>query len=183
MKLSLPLGDQVVILSFSDFDEELDVDSITSIDYSNLFGEAVTVSALLNKVGLLKAEAESIYQIKKFEMEVYAANLSKRFRREANISEGGKFSIVDEGITISLKLTEGSIESAILVDKVYQNHRKAVIESQKNLAFIDSLFWSIKSKDSKLSVLMKGTTPEEFVKELVEGKVNGFIIKKQKYQS
>lgn len=179
-KVVLNIGEQTLILKFGEFDEEINVDEITSIDYSNLYGEIVTVSALLNRIGLLKAEAESIYSKTKFDMDIYEANLCKRMRREANVSEGNKFTITDEKGSMSVKLTEKSLEEAVILDKVYQNYKKAVIEAQKNVSFCDSLYWGIQSKDRKLSVLMKGCTPEEFYNEIIEGAVNGMMIKKVK---
>ena len=178
-KLTLPLGGQIVTLDFKDFSEEMDVDSMMSIDYSNLYGEAVTVSALLNKVGLLKAETESAYSTKVLETSIYEAELSKRFRREANINEG-KFSMMVDDKLSMVKLTEGSLQSAILLDPIYQNHKKAVIGRKRDLDMIDSLYWAVQSKDRKLSVLLKGVTPEEFYNELVDGVVNSILIKKMK---
>lgn len=167
-----------VVLTYNDFDDELNVDDLTKIDYSNLFGEIVTVSALLNKVGLLKAEAEEDFSKRKLECDIWEAQLQRQYRREANIN-AGKFSMPnDDGTFSQIKLTEESLKNAILLDVVFQNKKKGVIESQKNLGFIDSLYWSVQSKDRKLSVIMKPTTPEDFYNELIEGSINTIIIKK-----
>jgi hypothetical protein len=64
------------------------------------------------------------------------------------------------------------------LDPIYQNHCKKVINAQRDLAFLDSLYWSIQSKDKKLSVLMRPISPKEFYDELIEGSVNGMMIKK-----
>lgn len=181
-KVILNLGENLVVLKFQDFVGDIDVDELTSIDYSNLYGEIVTASALLNKIGLLKAEAESIYQKTKLDADIYEANLCKRYRREANIN-AGKFSLMDGSDPISVKLTEKSLEEAVLLDPVIQNKKKAVIEAQKNLGFCDALYWAISSKDRKLNVLMKPTTPKEFFDEIVNGKINGIVIQKKEYKS
>ena len=179
-KIVVPFGDKIVILEFEDFDDEVNVDELTSIDYSNLFGEAVTVSALMNKIGILKSTAESVLSIKKLDLDIYIAQLQKQYRRESNINSG-KFTLDEDGVLVSIKLTEDSLTMAISLDKVVQNRRKAVIESQKNLSIIDSLYWAVKSKDEKLSVLVKGVSPSEFVEEVVEGRVNSMFIKKKNY--
>jgi hypothetical protein len=176
-KVVLPFLDKTVVLSFGDFDDIIDIDQLTTIDYSNLFGEAVTVSALMNRVGILKAEAEASLATKKLECDIYIAERSKIIRREAN-TNAGKFTIKDGQSDISIKLTEDSLVMAISLDIVVQNRRKGIIEAQKNLSFLDSLYWSIKSKDTKLSVLVNGVTPKEFYEELIEGTVNAIIIKK-----
>lgn len=177
-KVVVPFGQKTVILSYGDFDDEVDVDELTSIDYSNLYGEAVTVSALMNRIGILKSEAESVYSQKKLDCDIYEANLSRQYRKEANAT-GGKFTIKDEkGIPFMLKMTDKAIEAAVLLDLAYQNKKKAVINAKRDLDFVDSIYWAVQSKDKKLSVLMKATTPEEFYDELVEGKVNGLFISK-----
>jgi len=56
--------------------------------------------------------------------------------------------------------------------------KKNVIKAQKDFSFIESLYWALSSKDKKLNNLIKEITPEEFEDRLIEGKVNGFIIKK-----
>ena len=63
-----------VTLETNGFSGRIDIDQLTSIDYGNLYGEAVTVSALLNKVGLLRAEAEQALAEKKLERDVCEAN-------------------------------------------------------------------------------------------------------------
>lgn len=177
MQVVVPLGEKTVVLQFGSFSDEIDVDQLTSIDYSNLFGEIVTVSALLNRIGLLQAAAESVLSEKKLDCDIYGATLSRQYRREANVS-GGKFTLLDEGKQIMIKLTEDSLESAILLDPVYQNKKKAIINAQRDYAFLSSLYWSVQSKDKKLSVLLKGTTPEDFYNELIDGVVNGIMISK-----
>ena len=56
--------------------------------------------------------------------------------------------------------------------------RKRLLTYKKACDYINSIYWSVKSKDDKLSVLMKGVTPEDFSKGIIEGVVNGFFIKK-----
>ena len=90
MEILVHFNDVPVTLVTNGFEETVDIDKLTSIDYRNLYGEAVTVSALLNKVGLLRAEAERAVSEKKLEKEVYEADMKKGWRREAN-RNGGKF--------------------------------------------------------------------------------------------
>lgn len=58
MKIMVEIGTKTVVLVSPDKDEEIELDDVTTINYSNLYGEAVTVSGLLNKVGLMKVEYE-----------------------------------------------------------------------------------------------------------------------------
>ena len=166
MKIVMHLGDKPITLSFKDFDDEVDVDRLLSIDHSNLYGEAVTVPALLNHAGLLKAEAERRFAEKKIESDIFEAELRQRLRREA-VSTGDK-------------MTESSLNEKVESDHGYQIKKKNVIVAKYNLDIIDSLFWSISAKDKKLNNLIKGVTPKELFEELQEGVINNILIKKHK---
>ena len=176
MEILVHFNDVPVTLVTNGFEETVDIDKLTSIDYSNLYGEAVTVSALLNKVGLLRAEAERAVSEKKLEKEVYEADMKKGWRREAN-RNGGKFTIEDEEI----KLSEKALDEALLLDEDYQKLCLEYIEAQKNFSVL-ALQWSVQDKSKKLNNLLKPVTPQEFLSELVEGKVNSFLIAKKGFK-
>ena len=177
MEILVHFNDVPVTLVTNGFEETVDIDKLTSIDYSNLYGEAVTVSALLNKVGLLRAEAERAVSEKKLEKEVYEADMKKGWRREAN-RNGGKFTIEDEEI----KLSEKALDEALLLDEDYQKLCLEYIEAQKNFSVLYALQWSVQDKSKKLNNLLKPVTPQEFLSELVEGKVNSFLIAKKGFK-
>ena len=177
MEILVHFNDVPVTLVTNGFEETVDIDKLTSIDYSNLYGEAVTVSALLNKVGLLRAEAERAVSEKKLEKEVYEADMKKGWRREAN-RNGGKFTIEDEEI----KLSEKALDEALLLNVDYQKLCLEYIEAQKNFSVLDALQWSVQDKSKKLNNLLKPVTPQEFLSELVEGKVNSFLIAKKGFK-
>lgn len=174
MEILVHFNDVPVTLVTNGFEDTVDIDSLTSIDYSNLYGEAVTVSALLNKVGLLRAEAERAVSEKKLEKEVYEADMKKGWRREAN-RNGGKFTVEEEEI----KLSEKALDEALLLDEDYQKLCLEYIEAQKNFSVLDALQWSVQDKSKKLNNLLKPVTPQEFLSELVEGEVNSFLIAKK----
>ncbi len=106
---------------------------------------------------------------------MFEASLKKQLRREANLS-GGKFTIDGE----SVKLTEKSLEDAVILDVKYQTVSKEIIEAKRDLDMLDSLFWSVQDKSKKLNNILKPVTPEEFVSELIEGEINLLFIKKPK---
>lgn len=165
-EIRIALNTYTIILTTSSSDENFDVDSITSIDYSNLYGEAVTVSALMNKIGLIKADSDNAVAGKKMELDIYEAELRKLFRKNM-IAQGGK-------------PTDQKVEDEVISDEGWQIMKRNFINAQRDAQYVDSLYWAIQSKDKKLSVLMKGTTPEDFEKEIIEGAINTYIIKKHK---
>ena len=160
------------MLISADAEEAVDIDSLCRIDHSNLYGEIVTVSALLNKIGIWKAEAEALYNRSKLKCDIYEANFRKEIRIEANKNQG-KFKMGDDYI----KLTEKSVEEAIYTDPEFQGLKDDMIENQRMLNILDSWFWAINDKSKKLSSIVKPVSPDEFLNELVEAKVNTFLIK------
>lgn len=174
MEILVHFNNVPVTLTTNGFDGIVDVDRLTSIDYSNLYGEAVTVSALLNKIGLLRAEAEKTMSEKKLERDVYEAEKKRIWRREAN-TNGGKFTV--DGSEI--KISEKALDEALLLDEGYQDLSIEFIDAQRNFSMLDSLQWSIQDKSKKLNNMLKPVTPQEFVNDLVEGEVNSFLITKK----
>lgn len=175
-KIVVNIGSKVVTLVFSPFDTDLDLNDLTKIHYENLYGEIVTVSALLNRVGILQADMEAVVKNHDFELAVYKSTLYEMYRknltRKENYVRKDGFKIVEPGNT--------ELENAVYIDDGYQLKYKENIRLHKDLDYIKSLYWSIKSKDDKLSAMMKGIIPEEFQSGIIEGTINTILIKKHK---
>lgn len=174
MKTIVNLDTKTVVLISKDVDEEVDMDQILQIDYTNIYGEIITNSVLLNKIGLLRADAQAAYDSLKLEYSISESKLKRSLRREA-ILNGGKVNLKDEG---QIKLTESSLDEIVLGDVDLQEIRQELIERKRDLDYMDSLFWSIKSKDQKLNFLVPKITPKELFDELIEGTINTITIKK-----
>lgn len=147
---------------------EIDSESLTSIHYENLYGELVTISTLLNRVGILKAEMDNRLREEKLDYEVYEAQTRQLFRNNA-VAEGKK-------------LTVQETEDMITLDQGIQLRKRKLLKLQKNCDVIDSLYWAVQSKDRKLSVMLKGITPQEFEEGIVEGVINDMEINKYSLQ-
>lgn len=167
--IKLTIGNHIIALKQESFDTDIDMDEITQIQYSNLYGEIVTVSALMNRIGILKAEVDNIYEDYKLDCAIFESEQRRKFVSEKLVS-GEK------------KPTEQQIEDYLNTVKDVISKRKHLLVLKRNSDYVNSLYWAIQSKDRKLSVLMKGVTPEEFSEAIVEGSVNTFIIKKFKQQ-
>lgn len=178
MDILIHINDVPVVLQTAGFTGKIDIDSLTAIDYTNLYGEAATISALLNKVGIIRAEAEKAVSDKKLEKDVYEAETKKNWRRQANRNMG-RFNIEGDEV----KLSEKALDEALLLDRGYQELCEELTDAEKNFSVLDALLWAIQDKSKKLNNLLKPVTPTEFLGELVEGSiVNGFIIKKTGYE-
>lgn len=166
--VKIPLRDKTIVLKSEEWsDIELDVDDITKIHYDNLYGEIVTISALYNKVGLLKAETDNEYEEYKLDCNIFEAQKKKEI-----VSQ--KISLGEKKPSISDLEDEVSLHPEVI------KKRKRLLTLKKNCDYINALYWAIQSKDKKLSVLSKAVTPEEFENSIIEGKINEFYIKKHK---
>lgn len=171
----LDFGNNPVTLKFKMFEDEINLDELTSIDYSNLYGEAVTISALLSKLGIFRAEAEKHLSQCKLDYEICEAQIRKGHRKFAN-NNGGKIQL-DDGTLI--KMTENGLDEVLKTDIFWQKKKKKWIEAKRQYDYIDAIFWSASSKDKKLNNIVKAITPEELYDELIEGAINGIVIQKQ----
>lgn len=174
MKSVITLEGKNVILIFKDFDQSLDVDDLTKIDYSNLYGETITISVLLSKIGKMKGEVEYQSEMSKLEIDIAENEAKSKLRKEAS-EQGGKFTVRG----VEYKLTEKALDDAANNDKEVLNAKRKHIEDKRTLNDVNSFLEGLRSKSRKLEVLMPKVTPEEFYDELVEGTVNGILIKKK----
>lgn len=167
-KKVIQVGENTYKLLFDDFDEDMDVDSLLKIDYSNIIGELVTFPVIVNRFGNLLAEAESKVAEAKLNLEVFEAKTKERLRNELAEANGSKNPTVE------------ALNNAVLMNKAYQTLRKQFIEVQKTRDYINSIFWSAKDKSGKLDKLSLTIQNGDIPDSVIEGRVNNVLIKKTK---
>lgn len=175
-KLVISIGNRTFTLTYTPFDTDLDLDDLTSIHYSNIYGEMVTISTLLNKVGLLKEDMEEVVKDHDLQLAIYKADLFEMYRknlskREPYVRKDG-YKVIEPGTT--------EIENNVYKDKGYQLKYRENLKIHKNFGYINSLYWSLKSKDDKLNALIKNVTPKEFQSGIITGKINTIMLKEHK---
>lgn len=167
-KVTVHLNEKIITLYFDELDQEIDVDDLTKIHYDNLYGEMVTVSVLLNRMGLLKAEAQNALSEADLDYRIYKAQIAEMFRKNS----------VSQSKSGSAKYpTKDEVDNLTIQDKGVQNRKKIVIRKQKEFDYMDSLYWAVKSKDTKLNRLIEKIVPSEFEKQIVEEKINGMYVR------
>jgi hypothetical protein len=180
-KVTLVLGGKVVSLNFKGFGRDVDVDELMSIDHGNLYGEKVTISTLVNKWGLLEAEAEREYNKVKMELSILESKLEIDMRTEA-ANNAGKFKIGKdaEGADKWLKMSNDSIAAAIKQSLKWRKKMGDMYDAKKDWQNVTAAYKGAQSKDRQLNGLVRATTPEELGKEIIEGAINGMVIKTKK---
>lgn len=177
MKYEIRIGEHPITLEHGLIDEIINVDDLTRIDTSNLFGEAVTVSAAANRVGLMKAEVEGTLADLRLDLKVFENNYRHKLRAEASNNTGNYTILVDEK-EAKVKLTEKALETCYESDIEWIELKRSINKAEKNFNSLSALYWSIQDKCRKLNGLVSSTTPEEFVAGIVEGKINGILVNK-----
>lgn len=168
MKKIINVGGQTLAIVYEEFDEKVDLDSLLKIDYSNLMGEIITFPIIVNRFGLLLADAESAVAEAKLTLEIYEAKAKERFRVQLMGENGGKNPTVD------------ALNSAVIQDKGYQQMKRKFIDAQKVRDYLNSAFWSAKDKSAKLDKLSLTIQDGELPDEVLERRVNGIKVKKVK---
>ena len=180
MKYTIHVGNKPIILEHGDFDSIINVDDLTRIDTSNIFGEAVTISAAVNRIGLLKAEVESNMADIKLEIKIFEGNYRSNLRKQAS-KGSGSYSMRIDNDDVFVKLTEKALETCFETDDNWIKLKKDFNKAERNFNAISSLYWAVQDKSRRLNGLVSSTTPEEFVEGMIEGKINGInIFKKNK---
>ena len=167
-KRIIQIGGNTYKLIFDNFDEDVDIDSLLKIDYSNLIGELVTFPVILNRFGILLAEAESQVAETKLNMDVYEAKTKERLRIELAEQNNGKAPTVE------------ALNNAVVSNKAYQAMKRKYIEVAETRDYINSIFWAVKDKSEKLNKLSLSIQPGDLSDSVIEGRVNNVLVKKTK---
>ena len=167
-KRIIQIGGNTYKLIFDNFDEDVDIDSLLKIDYSNLIGELVTFPVILNRFGILLAEAESQVAETKLNMDVYEAKTKERLRIELAEQNNGKAPTVE------------ALNNAVVSNKAYQVMKHKYIKVVKTRDYINSIFWAVKDKSEKLNKLSLSIQPGDLSDSVIEGRVNNVLVKKTK---
>lgn len=166
-KVILERGDKIISLYYTPFDAEVDMDDLTAIQYWNLQGEILTIATLMNRVGVLQADANKAVREAKLAHRMLEAKKGEHFRR-ALITE----------VNNKTKLpTVAQIEDAVATDAEVHASELRYINLQRQQEVMDSLYWAVKSKEMKLGQMGANLTPDDLQKDLLESAVNGVMIK------
>lgn len=167
-KKLIQVGNKTYKLLFDNFDDDMDIDSLLKIDYSNLIGELITFPVIVNRFGNLLAEAESQVAEAKLNLEVFEAKTKEKLRVELAQENGGKNPTVE------------ALNNAVVSNKAYQAMRRKFIEVQKTRDYVNSIFWSAKDKSEKLDKLSLTIQSGDIADSVIEGRVNNVLIKRTK---
>ena len=172
---SLEVGGKTVIFSHRGFSEEFDLEALLRIDVERLAIEILTFPVVLNRIGLILAEADNAIKEAELDLEIWMAKERERIRID----------LIDNRVAGD-KLTQDDMkykqEAKLKGSPMYLAKNKIAFAAKKRRDYINSIFWSAKDKSDKLNHLassLKGwKTLEQLLDEgLLNGSINGVKIK------
>jgi len=156
----ITIGKKTVTLKIKDLDNDLDVDEMLQIDYANILGEILTFPVLLNRLGILLADVENALRRAEFDLAITKEDLKKK----RAIVETKAFHALRDGdekknIKPINSPTKDQIGNYVRTkNPEHQKEEEKYIEEKRKLLdiirdkdYINSFYWSAKSKDDKLS--------------------------------
>jgi len=177
MEYKINVGGQEITLYHDNMDSSINVDDLTKIDVGNIYGDAVTISAAVNRIGLIKAEVEALVGETKLDYKIYEGQFRAKLRKQA-ANNAGFYTIRIGNDDVKIKATEKALETCFETDEKWIELKRSFITAEKNFNSLSSLYWACQDKSRKLNTLVNGVTPSEFVSEMIEGKINGILIQK-----
>ena len=172
-KLNIDIGDRKLVLRTNLFEggDEIDIDRILRIDHNYIVAESLTFSVLLNKLGILMIDAESKVKEARIDMEIWISKERERLRTEWDADP-------DRPVVRGSKYTIDQIKDAVDSSATLRIKRKRINELEKIYGYLNTIYWSAKSKDQRLNEFTKQIRDEDIDFSELNGRVfNGVTIK------
>jgi len=174
----IQLKDKIIQLKEEEFIGEIDVEDLTKIHYYNLFGDMITFPSVLNRIGNLLIEADSC--IEEFEHDLKANKVELNKKRALLEKEAWNY-LKKSGINSP---TLQQISNEVLLNEThdpfeeeYRENQRLLIEIKRDRGHINNLYWACKMKGDILTKLSEKIRPEEFSGEIMDGVINGILIR------
>lgn len=162
--IAVPYKNGKVLLKIPEIKDlqNIDIEKITRIQYDKIGAELLTFPVLLNRLGLILAEAESHVSLAELNLKIGKADLSKQAKQ--SLYEN------DE------KTTEANVMDWIRRTKKYRELNEIHIEAVRKKSIVNSAYWSAKDKSDKLNKISDKLTADELMIDSMVDAINGIQI-------
>ena len=164
------LSNKQFLVKYSDFGKELLVDKLLKIDYRNLAAELITFPVLMNKLGLLLADAENAVKEQNLALEGFTAKRKMELRDDLN-----ELKKVERLTQDDIKYKQDAL---LRNDPIYIKHNRKLLELEKTKSYVSSIYWAAKDKSDKLNTLSEKMHPEALSEQIeyMVKQINGITI-------
>lgn len=163
-KITIPISaEHTLLLKIAIFDdeEEVDLDRLLKVDFANIPMEIATFPSVLNKIGILLADVNHNVNIAKLDIETLESQLAEKYRAEYFESEGKA-------------LSNEKTNESIARNPTYLAKKKLYFKKVKEQEYLNSVYWSAKSKDDKINKLVNSIQTEEAQESIINTKFKKF---------
>ena len=167
-ELRFTMGDNVVQFRLDDFDDNMDLDKLLKIDYSNLMAELITFPVVVNRLGLLAAEMDSIVQETKLDLSIYEAKAKERIRNAFESDPDKK------------RYTIAEVDDALLMDKIWKKKKQTFNRVTKEKEYMYTIYQSAKDKSNKLDKLSMTLRQGDMDEQILQSQLNKVYFKIKK---
>lgn len=165
-KKIINISKNTYVVNFDEFNDDIELEDLLKIDYSNILGEMLTFPIVVAKLGNMLADAESKVNEKKLNLDVQEAKLKEEYRIKLASANGGKNPTID------------ALNTAVLIDKRYEAYNKLLIEAKKIRDYMLTIYLAAKDKSEKINRVFYQINPQDIPDGVIEGRVNSTIVKK-----
>lgn len=156
-EIRLPDGRKMRFI-LKELPDEINIDRLTQIDYSNLSAELATLPTLMYKLGVLLAEMENEVRLTELKLRKVKAQLADEAREEIPKNRNGKPATNDQ-------VTEYYRQSP-----TYDILNRKVSKDMMRRDIINSAYWSMKSKQEIVSNLCRVLDIQQFQEQMITAK-------------
>lgn len=161
---------KTVVINSKGFTDDIDVDTLLQINYQRLPAEMVTFPVILNKLGMLLADANNKLKETELDFEIFVAKQNELIRLEL-LDEKKTKRYTDADINIFSK-------AQLKKSKAYRIKQIMIIKAQRQQETINSLYWAAKDKSDKINKLSEKLQADQVDYDLNElrGTINGIKV-------
>ena len=134
-------------INLSEFQKEIDIDSLLKIDYSLIQAEIAVFPAITNRFGILLAELENRLSEDKLNLDIQEAKFKEKTRNTPSGRLDAKGN--DKG------WTNDEVNEQWHSSVLYKTFKKKMINTQKERDYFNSIYWACKDKSDKLNAISK----------------------------
>lgn len=166
-KYTFTIGDRVIQFKVDEFGDEVDLDKLLKIDYSNIFAEVLTFPVVVNRLGLMAAEMDNMVQQSKLDLRIFEAKQKAMIRMDFE-EQGVKRPTIDQ------------IDDEFVSLKSYKKRAQEHYNVIKEKEFVYSAYLSAKDKSGKLDKLSMSLRIGDMDEQILQKQFNNlyFSIKK-----
>lgn len=164
-KIIVEYEDEKYQLLVGEFDENIEIEDLLKIDYSNLLGEIITFPVVLNRFGIILAKLDNAIAEKKLSIDILESKIKNDVKTDAEEKKDKKPTVEDLNIAVSS-------------NKAYQALKRALIHTQLMRDEVNSVYWAMKDKADNLKNLSTTLQRDDIVGKVFSGSINEISVKK-----